>query len=64
MFYRKLRFVGGGRIVRIILNGLQNQDALPEEIEVIEIDQKAAEILKHSFPAVQVVNQLSELEGR
>jgi len=63
MFYRKIGFVGGGRIVRIILNGLKNKDALPEEAKVVEIDQKAVDTLKRSFPAVQVINQLSELEG-
>jgi len=63
MFYRKIGFVGGGRIVRIILNGLKNKDALPEETKVVEIDQKAVDTLKRSFPAVQVINQLSELEG-
>lgn len=63
MFYKRAGFIGGGRIVRIVLNGWNNRKALPEEIKVLEIKPEAAERLKSAFPQVQVVGAMADLAG-
>ncbi|BAW31668.1 MAG TPA: NAD(P)-binding domain-containing protein [Methanothermobacter sp.] len=45
----KIAFIGGGRIVRILLEGLKRADKLPENISVYDKDEKALEKLK-KFP--------------
>lgn len=45
----KIAFIGGGRIVRIILDGLKRADSLPENISVYDKDEKALKRLER-FP--------------
>ena len=36
--YKKISFVGGGRITRILLQGLKRKNALPEKVIVCDPD--------------------------
>lgn len=63
MPYRQVGFVGGGRIVRIILNGWKNKKVLPEDIKVLEIKSEAGQQLKSAFPEVQVFDTMTGLAG-
>ncbi|MCR4397295.1 MAG: NAD(P)-binding domain-containing protein, partial [Candidatus Saccharicenans sp.] len=63
MFYKRVGFIGGGRITRIILNGWKRKIALPPEVRVTEIKPDQAEKLKTMFPEVQLVNKVEDLAG-
>lgn len=63
MSYRQVGFVGGGRIVRIVLNGWKNRNVLPEDIKVLEIKPEASQQLKSAFPKVQVFGTMAGLAG-
>ncbi|MGB9907429.1 MAG: pyrroline-5-carboxylate reductase family protein [Candidatus Saccharicenans sp.] len=63
MFYKRVGFIGGGRITRIILNGWKRKKALPPEVRVTEIKPEVAEKLKTIFPEIQLVNKVEDLAG-
>lgn len=63
MYYSQVGFVGGGRIVRVILNGWKNKKALPEAIRVLEVKPEASERLKSLFPGIQIVSTMEDLAG-
>lgn len=62
MIYKKVGFIGGGRIVRIILTGWKRKNALPPEIKVVEIKPEVAERLKKQFPEVILVTTIEDLK--
>jgi pyrroline-5-carboxylate reductase len=49
-------FIGGGRVVKIILNALKNNNMLPEEIIVSDINTSVLEKLKTEFPTIVITN--------
>lgn len=61
MFYKKAGFIGGGRIVRIILNGWKNGQVLPEAIKVLEIKPEIMDRLKSAHPEVLAASNLNDL---
>lgn len=63
MYFRKVGFVGGGRIVRVILNGWKNKKVLPEVIRVLEVKAEVADRLKSLFPPIQTVSTMEDLAG-
>ncbi len=63
MYYKRAGFVGGGRVVRIILNGWKNKKALPEEIRVLEIKPEAAGQLKSVIPEIKIAGEMADLAG-
>ncbi|MGQ9801388.1 MAG: pyrroline-5-carboxylate reductase family protein [Candidatus Saccharicenans sp.] len=63
MGYKKVGFIGGGRIVRIILSGWKRKNSLPAEIKSVEIKPEVAEKLKTMFPEVQLGNKVEDLAG-
>jgi len=63
MVYKRVGFIGGGRIVRIILNGWKRKNALPYEIKVVEINTEVAERLKQQFPEASVSTTVEDLKG-
>jgi len=48
-------FIGGGRVVRILLNGWMEAGVLPENIIVSDPNREALEQIAREFPGVQVV---------
>lgn len=48
-------FIGGGRIVRIMLGGWERANVLPARIVVSDTDAQVLELLTRRFPAVEVV---------
>lgn len=63
MVYKKVGFVGGGRIVRIVLSGWKRKNALPAEIKAVEIKPEVAERLKKQFPEALVSTTVEDLKG-
>ena len=51
---KSLGLVGGGRLARILLEGLKQAGVLPGEVTVSDISEKALEKLKAFFPAIDV----------
>jgi len=62
MIYKAVGFIGGGRIVRIVLNGWRRKNAMPSEIKVVEIKPEVAERLKKQFPEVTLATSLDDLK--
>jgi len=60
MIFKTAGFIGGGRIVRIILNGWKRKNAMPSEIKVLEIKPEVAERLKKQFPEVVLVLRVGQ----
>jgi len=56
-------FLGGGRIVRILLTAWQKSDCLPEKIAVSDNDPSVRERLKKEFPSIEVVSENSTPAG-
>lgn len=56
-------FIGGGRIVRIMLTAWQKKDKLPGRIIISECDNLVRERLKVEFPSVEVVSDNSQAAG-
>ena len=52
-------FIGGGRVARIMLDGLQRQNALPEKVVVADSSTEALHRLKDIVPAVEIGTDLS-----
>ncbi len=48
---KSIGFIGGGRITRIFLQGLSNNNALPETIHVFEPNGETLEALQADFPS-------------
>lgn len=63
MAYKNAGFIGGGRIVHIVLNGWKRKNALPAEIKVVEIKPEVVERLKQQFPEVSVSTTVEDLKG-
>ena len=63
MIFKTAGFIGGGRIVRIILNGWKRKNAMPSEIKVLEIKPEVAERLKKQFPEVVLVTSFDGLKS-
>jgi pyrroline-5-carboxylate reductase len=55
---QSLGFIGGGRVTRILLDGLQRQNALPEKVMVCDCDNEVAGALKSRVPAVELAPDL------
>ena len=55
MIDKTVGFVGGGRIVRIILGGLKKAGKLPSKIRVSDIDWDVLNKLKEDFPEVELL---------
>lgn len=56
MNHKTLGFIGGGRIVRIFLEGWRRAGKLPGKIVVSDCNAEALAKLKSQFPSVQAVN--------
>lgn len=56
-------FIGGGRVTRIFLEGLDRAGKLPKDVTVSDIDKKALEKLKGLFPSVKTVLANNRLAG-
>jgi pyrroline-5-carboxylate reductase len=53
MNYKTLGFIGGGRIVRIFLEGWKNQNVLPTKIIVSDCNAETLGKLKAKFPGIE-----------
>ena len=49
-------FIGGGRVTRIILEGLRRKNSLPDEIHVSDPNKEVLEKLKKDFPVINIYN--------
>jgi pyrroline-5-carboxylate reductase len=49
-------FIGGGRITKIILEGLRRKKSLPDEIHVSDPDREVLQKLKNEFPSISIYN--------
>jgi pyrroline-5-carboxylate reductase len=54
MTTKTIGFVGGGRVVRIILGGLQQAGRLPQRIIVSDANGDVLNTLKQSFPTIEI----------
>ena len=59
----RIGFVGGGRVVRILLTGLA-RSAASRDVVVSDPDSDAIEALVHRFPAVRPTEALAEVAGQ
>jgi len=50
---RSLGFIGGGRVARFILSGLNRREGIPKDTVVSDIDEKMLNRLKNSFPGIR-----------
>ncbi len=57
---KNLGFIGGGRITRILFQGLLNKNALPENIKVYEPDNKIKLALQKDFPNVNISDSVAD----
>ena len=53
MAYKSMGFIGGGRVTRIILEGLNRKKMLPPAIVVSDANGEALQKLKEKFPKIQ-----------
>jgi pyrroline-5-carboxylate reductase len=53
MKQRSMGFIGGGRVVRILLGGLQRAGALPSECVVADVKPRALEVLAQGIPGIR-----------
>ncbi|HQJ74195.1 MAG TPA: NAD(P)-binding domain-containing protein [Bacteroidota bacterium] len=53
-------FIGGGRITKIILEGLKRKNALPKVIIVSDTNDDVLQKLKHLFPDITICNDNKE----
>lgn len=53
---KKAGFIGGGRITRILLNGLKNAEIKFSEISVFDTDNSVLEGLKADYPQIEISN--------
>jgi pyrroline-5-carboxylate reductase len=49
-------FIGGGRVTRIILEGLKRKNALPEEIHVSDLNKDVLDKLQNEYPFIKIYN--------
>ncbi|MGC8765086.1 MAG: pyrroline-5-carboxylate reductase family protein [Brevinematia bacterium] len=61
--FKKIGFVGGGRIVKIILEGLKNKNFNLESIYVYDCNSETLDNLKKAFPFLNTVDSISRLNG-
>ena len=47
-------FIGGGRVTRIILEGLRRKNALPEEIHVSDTNKEVLNNLQSEYPLIKI----------
>lgn len=52
---KSIGFIGGGRITKIILQGLSNKKALPESLKVFEPNDAVLKALQTDFPSIVAV---------
>ncbi len=58
--YRNVSFVGGGRITRILLEGLKSHNVLPKKIKVFDPDTKTHQTLKSlAIPGLKIYEKKS-----
>jgi pyrroline-5-carboxylate reductase len=60
MLNKSIGFIGGGRVVKIILNALNRKNSLPEEIIVSDVNEDALNNLKKDFPTIRITTINSE----
>lgn len=60
MHRERLAFVGGGRIVRIMLGGWRNAGCLPDDLAIVEPDAGIAQQLQAAFPSIRLCGGLSD----
>ncbi len=48
-------FIGGGRVTRIVLGGLERAGRFPREVTVSDINREALERLKRLFPSIETI---------
>jgi len=60
----EIGFVGGGRIVRILLEGWSRAGVLPEKIVVYDPVPSALEALKARFPSVETTSEIARAASR
>ena len=53
MKHKSMGFVGGGRVVRVLLGGLQRAGALPQDCVVADAKPEPLEALKRRFPGIR-----------
>ena len=58
---KSIGFIGGGRITRIILQGLSNKKALPESIKVFEPNVEVVKALQSDFPSLLEADSSSDV---
>ncbi len=57
---KSIGFIGGGRITRIFLQGLSNNNALPETVHVFEPNGETLEVLQADFPSATATDTAAE----
>ncbi len=53
MYFKTIGFIGGGRIIKIILNGWKNSSIIPNAIMVTDTDIVALDRIKAQFPDIE-----------
>lgn len=53
-------FIGGGRVVRIILKALQNKNEFPTKVIVSDSNQEILEKIRSEFPSVNITSKNTE----
>ncbi len=57
---KSIGFIGGGRITRIILRGLSNKKALPENVKVFEPNAETFKALQTDFPGITAAGSAAD----
>jgi len=52
---KSLGFIGGGRVTRFILAGLERKEGIPKDVVVSDIDRNALNRLKNKFPNIETM---------
>lgn len=58
MAWEKFGFIGGGRVARILLNGLGHSGMLPSEVLVYDTQSDVSKDLKRAFPGIETVDDM------
>ena len=61
MPFKNIGFIGAGRIVKIILEGLKNKNFNLESISTYDCSKEALDSILKAFPTVRIINTLEEV---
>ncbi len=63
MISKTFGFIGGGRVVKILLKAMSNKNQLPSKIIVTDTNAEVLKALKNEFPGIQITGNNHEAAG-